>query len=76
MAAWMYSPNIIRHKELDEIIAFRFRPGVAAPTRPSGALDSPLVLLRAYLVAARGLARPGLRRCRQGGLACPAGDRF
>jgi len=36
MAAWMYSPNIIRHKELDEIIAFRFRPSRRhASSRPA-----------------------------------------
>ena len=30
----------------------------------------------ACLAASLGPGRPGLRRCRQGGLACPAGDRF
>jgi len=34
------------------------------------------VLPLACLAAARGPGRPGLQRCRQGGLACPAGDRF
>jgi len=35
-----------------------------------GALGSPFVLLLACLAAARGPGRRGLRRCRQGGLAC------
>jgi len=48
---------------------------VAAPP-PSGARGSPFVLLLAYQAVARGPGRAGLRRCRQGGLACPAGDRF
>jgi len=37
---------------------------------------SPFILPLAYLAAARGPGRPCLRRCRQGGLACPASDRF
>ncbi len=47
-----------------------------ASRRPPGALGSPLVLQLACLAAARGPGRPGLQQCRQGGLACPAGDRF
>lgn len=42
----MYSPNIIRHKELDEIISFRFRPGRRRASRrpwacPSGPAAMP-----------------------------------
>jgi len=48
---------------------------IAAPP-PSGARGSPLILPRACLAAARGPGRSGLRRCLQGGMDCPAGDRF
>jgi len=43
---------------------------IAAPPLP-GALGSPFVLPLACLAAAHGPGRPGLWRCRQGGLACP-----
>ena len=49
---------------------------IAVPPRPSGALGLPFVLPLACLAVALGPGRPGLRRCRQGGLAFPAGDRF
>ena len=48
---------------------------VVAPPHPPGALSSPFVLPRACLAAARGPGRPGMRRCRRGGLACLRGDR-
>jgi len=62
------SRNLRRRRSTDQAIV--------APPRPHGAVGSPFVLLLACLAAARGLVRPGLRRCLQGGLAYPAGDRF
>jgi len=43
---------------------------------PGFAIAAPFALPLAYLAAARGPGRPCPRRCRQGVLARPAGDRF
>ena len=61
------------------------QPGFQAPACPGLSFAAPLVARRsrlafvlrlACLAAARGPGRPDLRLCHQGGLACPAGDRF